>query len=132
MIGLVIATHSRLAEELLTAAEMIIGPSEAARTVSIMPEDGLDRIQEMIGTAVAEVGADGDGVIIMTDMFGGTPSNVSLSFLDPDRVEVVTGVNLPMVIKFFHSHDRLSLKELSALLKAYGQQAINIASDFLR
>ncbi len=132
MIGLVIATHSRLAHELLAAAEMIIGPCRNARAVAIMREHSLDDIQHEIGTAVEAVGRDGRGVVIMTDMFGGTPSNVSLTFLKPERVEVVTGVNLPMVIKFFNSHDRLGLKELCDMLKAYGQQSIVLASDFLR
>ncbi|RME34335.1 MAG: PTS sugar transporter subunit IIA, partial [Deltaproteobacteria bacterium] len=129
MIGLVVATHARLADELLAAAELIIGPLEGARAVAVLPEHGPDEIQERIRAAVEEVNRDKDGVVIMTDMFGGTPSNVSLSFLDPDHIEVVTGVNLPMVIKFFHSQESLSLKELAGLLKGYGQQAITVASE---
>jgi PTS system mannose-specific IIA component len=68
----------------------------------------------------------------MTDMFGGTPANIAISFLDPGRLEVLTGVNLPMVLKFFNSQGALSLVELAALLKAYGQQNITLASDFLQ
>jgi len=132
MIGLVVATHSRLAAELLNAAEMIIGPCLNARAVAILKEQGVEEIRSEIEAAVASVSADGDGVVIMTDMFGGTPSNVSLSFLEPGKVEIVTGVNLPMVIKFFNSQESLSLAELAALLKAYGQQSITLASDFLR
>jgi len=132
MIGLVVATHSRLAAELLKAAEMIIGPCPNARAVAILKEQGVEEIRSEIEVAVASVSADGNGVVIMTDMFGGTPSNVSLSFLEPGKVEIVTGVNLPMVIKFFNSQESLSLAELAALLKAYGQQSITLASDFLR
>lgn len=132
MVGLVVATHGRLADELLAAAEMIIGPLEGVRAVAVLPEHSPEQIQAMICTAVDEVGRDKDGVVIMTDMFGGTPSNVSLSFLEPGRLEVVTGVNLPMVIKFFHSHEKLSLAELAALIKGYGQQAITVASELLR
>jgi PTS system mannose-specific IIA component len=132
MIGLVIATHSRLSVELISAAEMIIGPCSNARSVSILQDHSVDQIRNDIEAAIAAVDVDGDGVVIMTDMFGGTPSNVSLSFLAPEKVEVVTGVNLPMVIKFFNSQGSLSLAELSVLLKAYGQQSITLASDFLR
>jgi PTS system mannose-specific IIA component len=68
----------------------------------------------------------------MTDMFGGTPANLSLSFLDPQRVEVLTGVNLPMVLKFFNTQEELALPELAAILKSYGQQSISLASEFLQ
>ena len=131
MIGLVIATHARLGEELVAAASMIIGPSSRVRAVSIQPGDGVEEIRTKLGKAMAEVNTEGDGVIVMTDMFGGTPSNISLAFLDSGKVEVLTGVNLPMVLKFFNAQDRLSLDELAALLKAYGQQGISQASDFL-
>ncbi len=132
MIGLVVATHSQLAAELIKAAEMIIGPCQNARAVGILREHGVDQIQADIEAAIVAVDADRDGVVIMTDMFGGTPSNISLSFLAPEKVEVITGVNLPMVIKFFNSQEQLSLTELADLLKAYGQQSITLASEFLR
>lgn len=132
MIGLVIATHSRLAEEFLKAAEMIIGPLRNVRAVCIQAEDNVEQIRTHVTAAMDEVGSDGEGVVIMTDMFGGTPANISLSFLDPTRIEVITGVNLPMVLKFFNTQEGLSLPDLALLLKSYGQQSISLASEFLQ
>jgi len=132
MIGLVIATHARLGEELINASEMIIGPTEKACAVCICMGDSVESIRERIKTAISEVGRDGEGVVIMTDMFGGTPSNISLSFLETERIEVLTGVNLPMVLKFFNSQDGLSLGELSGMLKAYGEQSISLPSELLK
>ena len=131
MIGLVVATHSKLAQEFLNAAEMIIGPAENVQAVCIRKEDSVEEIRQGILAAVEMVGKDGEGVLIMTDMFGGTPANISLSLLEPRRIEVLTGVNLPMVLKFFNSQEGLSLSELSVMLKAYGQQSISLASEFL-
>ena len=132
MIGLVIATHAHLGEEFLHAAEMIIGPTAQARAVSIDMGDSVDAIRAGIAAAINEVGQDGEGVIILTDMFGGTPSNISLAFLEQERVEVVTGVNLPMVLKFFNSGEGLSLEELAVLLKACGEQGIFLPSGLLK
>ncbi|PLX86022.1 MAG: PTS sugar transporter [Desulfuromonas sp.] len=131
MVGLVIATHSRLAEELIAASEMIIGPAQNARSVCITREDSVESIRLGISRAIEEVTEGREGVVIMTDMFGGTPANISLSFLEPQRVEVLTGVNLPMVLKFFNSQEGLSLGELASMLKAYGQQSISLASEIL-
>lgn len=132
MIGLVIATHARLGEELINASEMIIGPTDNARAVSIRMGDSVESIREQIKLAINDVGKDGDGVVIMTDMFGGTPSNISLSFLETEQIEVLTGVNLPMVLKFFNSQDGLALIELSGILKAYGEQSITLPSELLK
>jgi len=132
MIGLVVATHARLADEFVSACEMIIGPVQNARAVGIRREDSVEEIRTCLQQAVEAVGGDGEGVVIMTDMFGGTPANISLAFLDPSRVEVITGVNLPMVLKFFNSQEGLTLPELAGMLKAYGQQSISLASDFLQ
>jgi len=132
MIGLVVATHARLADELVAAAGMIIGPSDRVRAICIESGSSVDLLRKQLGEAISQVDVDGDGVIIMTDMFGGTPSNISLAFLAADRVEVVAGVNLPMVLKFFNCQERLGVAELAALLKAYGQQSISLASDFLK
>jgi PTS system mannose-specific IIA component len=132
MVGLVIATHSRLGEEFIRACEMIVGPLRNARAVGISKEDSVDHIRAGIFRAIEDVGGDGDGVIIMTDMFGGTPANIGLSFLEPLRIEVLTGVNLPMVLKFFNTQEGLSLAEFAAMLKAYGQQSISLASEFLQ
>jgi len=132
MIGLVVATHARLADELVAAAGMIIGPSERVRAICIESDSSVDELRRQMGQAIEQVDTDGDGVIIMTDMFGGTPSNISLAYLDPDRIEIVAGVNLPMVLKFFNSQEQLGVAELAALLKAYGQQSVTLASEYLK
>jgi len=130
MIGLVIATHANLGAEILLATEMIIGALSQARAVGIRKEDSVEEIRSAVAGAIDDV-SDNEGVIVMTDMFGGTPSNISLAFLEPDRVEVLTGVNLPMVLKFFNSQEGLSLAELALLLQSYGQQGITLPSQFL-
>lgn len=131
MIGLVIATHANLGSEILQATEMIIGTLTNARAVGIRKEDSVEDIRAAVAGAIEAVGGTDQGVIVMTDMFGGTPSNISLAFLEPDRVEVLTGVNLPMVLKFFNSQEGLTLGELAALLQSYGQQGITLPSQFL-
>lgn len=130
MIGLVLVTHAALAGELLAAADMIVGPFPLAEAVGIKPGEPVDLIRSGIEGALKKVG--GDGAIIMTDMFGGTPSNMSLSFLEENRVEVLTGVNLPMLIKFFSDRDKLGIAELAAQLKAVGRDSISVAGDYLR
>lgn len=132
MIGLVVATHGNLGSELLVSAQMIIGPVKNARAVSITRESSMEAIRDAISAAVAEVSQDGQGVVIVTDMFGGTPANVSMTFLKPQSVEVVTGVNLPMILKFFNSQETIPLGELAGILKSYGQQSIALASEYLR
>lgn len=131
MIGLVLVTHGRLAEEFRSALEHVVGPQKAIATISIGPDDDMDHRRQDILDAVAATD-DGNGVIILTDMFGGTPSNIGLSFLDPSCVEVLTGVNLPMVLKFFNSQEDLPLAQLALMLKAYGQQSISLASELLQ
>ncbi len=132
MIGLVVATHGNLGTELLLSAQMIIGPVRNARAVSITQESSMESIRDAIAAAIAEVVKDGHGVIIVTDMFGGTPANVSMTFLEPQEVEVLTGVNLPMLLKFFNSQENLALDELAGILKSYGQQSIALASEYLQ
>ena len=132
MIGLVVATHGNLGSELLMSAQMIIGPVINARAVSITHDSSMEAIRDAIAEAVAEVGTDNQGVIIVTDMFGGTPANVSMTFLEPQSVEVMTGVNLPMILKFFNSQETIGLDELAGILKSYGQQSIALASEYLQ
>jgi len=132
MIGLVVATHGNLGSELLLSAQMIIGPVINARSVSITHDSSMEAIRDAITESVTEVGKDGHGVIIVTDMFGGTPANVSMTFLEPQSVEVITGVNLPMILKFFNSQENLGLDELAGILKSYGQQSIALASEYLQ
>ena len=132
MIGLVTATHGNLGAELLVSVQMIIGPVCSAKAVGINQDNSMEDIRDAITAAVAEVGTDNNGVIIVTDMFGGTPANVSMTFLEPQSVEVLTGVNLPMLLKFFNSQESLDLDELAGILKSYGQQSIALASEYLQ
>ena len=132
MIGLVVATHGNLGGELLVSAQMILGPVRNAKAVSINQDSSMEDIRDAIAVAVSEVGADDKGVIIVTDMFGGTPANVSMTFLEPQAVEVLTGVNLPMLLKFFNSQESLGLDELAGIIKSYGQQSIALASEYLQ
>lgn len=130
MIGLLLVAHAGLARELLTAAEMIVGKIELAEAVGIGANDQVDANREAIAGAIEKVGRD--GVIIMTDMFGGTPSNMGLSFLEENRIEVLTGVNLPMVIKFFSDRNTYSVPELAERLKKCGCDGISVAGDYLK
>lgn len=130
MIGLVLVAHARLATELLKAAEMIVGAIPYAEALGIGPDDDGDSILSGITEALQRLSSN--GAIIMTDMFGGTPSNVSLSFLEENRIEVLSGVNLPMVIEFALRRERLEVSELAASLKDAGRESIAVAGDFLR
>ncbi|PLX77388.1 MAG: hypothetical protein C0614_09585 [Desulfuromonas sp.] len=132
MIGLVVATHGSLGRELLSSVQMIIGPVRNARAVAVGRDLGLEQVRDELGKAIDEVGGDGQGVIIATDMFGGTPANVGMTFLDAVKVDLLTGVNLPMLLKFFNSQENVPLAELVGILKAYGQQSIARADDFLQ
>jgi PTS system mannose-specific IIA component len=130
MIGLVVVAHAGLARELLQAGEMIVGTIPEAESVGISPNDQVEEIRDSIARAIAKV--DRDGVIVMTDMFGGTPSNMSLSFLKENRVEVLTGVNLPMIIKFAVEREKCGVGELAARLKGCGRESISVAGDYLK
>jgi len=130
MIGLVVVAHAKLASELINAAEMIVGPMDGAVAVEIKPDDSVDTIRGALSSAMASVAAD--GIIIMTDMFGGTPSNMSLSFLEDNRVEVLTGVNLPMLIKFASDRNRLQVAELAAQIRDCGRDGVAVAGDYLK
>ncbi len=131
MVGLVVATHGRLAEELLRTAEGIVGPLELCEAVSVQADVSMEDARARLGEAVRRVDA-GDGVLVLTDMFGGTPANLALTFLD-EKVEVVTGVNLPMVVKLATARGGgLTLRAVAELLTAYGQKNITLASDLLR
>ncbi|MRR55391.1 MAG: PTS sugar transporter subunit IIA [Deltaproteobacteria bacterium] len=130
MIGLVLVAHAGLAMELLNAAEMIVGRLEKAEAIGITAKDSVEQIRDSVSGAIEKV--SGAGVIIMTDMFGGTPSNMSISFLKDNEVEVITGVNLPMVIKFASDRDKLGVEELAATLKKCGLESISVAGDYLK
>lgn len=130
MTGLVLVTHAGLAGALKSSAEMIVGEIEAFAMVEVAPGEQADGIMNRVVTAVESVSAD--GAIIMTDLFGGTPSNMAMSFLKEGRIEVVTGVNLPMVIEFCSKRNRLPVAELAVVLQKSGREAIIIAGEFLK
>lgn len=130
MIGLVVVAHAGVARELLAAAEMIVGKLDLAETVCIEPKASAAEMMASIKDAVAKV--SGEGAIVMTDMFGGTPSNMSLSFLEEGRVEVLTGVNLPMLIRFTQERERSNVAELALKLQESGREGIAVAGDYLK
>jgi PTS system mannose-specific IIA component len=130
MIGLVLVTHAGLAGALVASAEMIVGPIEACASVEVAPGEKADGIMARVVSAVESVSAD--GAIIMTDLFGGTPSNMAMSFLKEGRVEVLTGVNLPMIIEFCSKRERLPLAELAVELQRCGREGVIIAGEFLK
>ncbi|MFW6324417.1 MAG: PTS sugar transporter subunit IIA [Desulfovibrionales bacterium] len=130
MVGVVLVTHAKFGEELLKSAEMILGPQSHCKSISIEVSTAMEGMIESIRSAVQEAD-QGDGVIILTDMFGGSPSNLSLSFLSSGNVEVVTGMNLPMILKILGSRD-LSIKKLAAEAKTAGKNGIIVAGELLR
>jgi PTS system mannose-specific IIA component len=130
MIGGLIVTHGRLAIELLNAAEMIVGEIHHMTAVSLGWHDDVGMATNMIEKALERVTRP-DGVLILTDMFGGTPTNIASTFLDHDKVEVVTGVNLPMVIKFAQMGEGQTLAVAAKTVKEQGQSSIYIASELL-
>jgi len=130
MIGTLIVTHGRLAIELLNAAEAIVGEVHNVAAVSIGWHDDVDIATTMIEKAIARVDS-GNGVLILTDMFGGTPTNIASTFLDEGEVEIVTGVNLPMLIKVTQLTSEIGLAEAARSVRENGQSNIYIASDLL-
>jgi PTS system mannose-specific IIA component len=130
MIGLVLVTHAGLASALKLSAEMIVGSIENCTTVEVAPDERADDIMARVVAAVEEV--QSGGAIIMTDLFGGTPSNMAMSFLKEGCIEVVTGVNLPMLIEFCSRRERMAVAELAANLHRTGREGIIIAGEFLK
>lgn len=130
MIGAVIVTHGQLANELVSAAEMIVGEIHHIQAVSIGWHDDVDVARQEIERAIERM-ETGNGVLLLTDMFGGTPTNIAASFLGQAMVEIVTGVNLPMVIKVATQEKDAALAELARRVCDEGQQQIHLASDIL-
>ena len=130
MIGVVLVTHGRLAQEFIGALEHVVGPQENMAAVCIGPDDDMERRRREIVESVAEVDG-GRGVVLLTDMFGGTPSNLAISVLDQGRVEVVAGVNLPMLIKLASLRGEESLATVIAEAQRAGRKYINVASQLL-
>jgi PTS system mannose-specific IIA component len=129
-VGVVIVAHHRLGDEFLKALRLIIPDAPEFHAVAIVPGQSVEEMKEAIGDALEAADA-GQGVLVLTDMFGGTPSNISLTFLDDRRVEVVTGLNLPMLIKLATMAEAKPLEELAAFVRDYGQRNIRVASEFL-
>ena len=130
MIGVVVITHGQLATELVHAAETIVGDLPNFTAVSIGWHEDVQDAREAIAGAIARVTQPG-GVVLVTDMFGGTPSNLGITFLEQDKVEIVTGVNLPMLIKAASLKDATSLTDVARTLREHGKNAIWVASDLL-
>lgn len=131
MVGLLIIAHCRLAKELLEAAEFILGSIEAVDVVLIDTSEDSDSLRDLIEKKIESLDR-GKGVLVLTDMFGGTPSNLALSFLQHDAVEVVTGVNLPMVIAVAQNRGTQSLAQIADIAKNAGFRSISLASELLK
>ncbi len=127
MIGLVIVTHGRLAEEFVSATEHVVGPQSRMKAVSIGPDDDMEKRRADILSAARDVDGGG-GVIILTDMFGGTPSNLAISVMEKAKAEVIAGVNLPMLIKLASIRAEGDLKSVVAAAHDAGRKYINVAS----
>ena len=130
MIGLVIVTHGRLAQEFISAMEHVVGPQIAVEAICIGPDDDMERRRQDILAACGRV-EQGQGVVLLTDMFGGTPSNRAISVMDQTRAEVIAGLNLPMLIKLASVRGRVSLEEAVAAAQEAGRKYISVASYVL-
>ena len=131
MIGVVLVTHGRLAAEFIAALEHVVGPQRNMRGVCIGPDDDMEQRRKDILDAVAEVD-EGEGTVLLTDMFGGTPSNLAISVMNSAKVEVIAGVNLPMLIKLASARTGNSLSAAANAAQQAGRQYINIASGLLK
>lgn len=132
MIGVLVVTHCRLGDALLEAAEFILGERpEAMAAVSIDLNENADKLRNKLSAAIKKLKSD-DGILILTDMFGGTPANLSYSFLEEGRIEVISGVNLPILIRAASARKNLELSELAANLEAFGKKSISMASGILK
>lgn len=130
MIGVIVMTHGNLGKELIRAAELIKGEMKGVLPVSVDATKGVEDLKKEITTALRKADS-GEGVLILTDLFGGTPSNISLSFLKKNKVEVVTGVNLPMLLKVPNARDEMKLSEFADTIAEYGKKNIYLASAIL-
>ena len=129
-VGVLIVAHYRLGQEMLQALRLIVPDSPPFHAVGIEPRQSVEEMRSAIAEAL-KAADTGDGVLILTDMFGGTPSNISLSFLEEHRIEVVTGINLPMLIKLATLNEDKPVEELATFVKEYGRRNISVASELL-
>lgn len=130
MLGMLVVTHGRLAEDLVKAVQTIVGPVEGLAAVSIGWNDEVDDATRMIEEAIGRVDS-GQGVLVLTDMFGGTPTNLGLALHERGKIEIVTGVNLPMLVKFANLREEMPIQEAAAIIAEQGREAIHVASHVL-
>ena len=130
MIGLVLVTHGALATEFVVAMEHVVGPQQQIETICIGPEDDMEMRRADIANAVARVN-DGSGVILLTDLFGGTPSNLAISLLKAGEIEVSAGINLPMLIRLESARKGMDVRQAVAAAREAGQKYISVASELL-
>ena len=130
LLGMVLVTHGRLAEEMVTAMEHVVGPQRAVATVCIGPNDNMEVRRGEIAEAIQRVD-EGRGVVILTDLFGGTPSNLAISLLESGRTEVIAGVNLPMLIRLDGARKTMDVKGAVAAAREAGRKYISVASEVL-
>lgn len=130
MIGLILVSHRNLAQEMKAVMEHVVGAQENVESVGIFPNDDMEQRRSEIQEKIAKVNT-GDGVIVLTDMFGGTPSNLAISMMTQDKVEVLAGMNLPMLIKLAQVRSTLPLKEAVISAQDAGKKYINVASALL-
>lgn len=130
MIGMILVTHGKLAEEFVHAMEHVVGKQDAVATVCIGPNDDMEKRRLEIASAIEEVD-QGQGVVILTDLFGGTPSNLAISLLEAGRVEVIAGINLPMLIRLSGTRKTCPIKEAVTAARDAGRTYITVASEFL-
>ncbi len=130
MIGLILVTHGALADQFVVAMEHVVGPQKYIKTVCIGPRDDMDNHRKQIASSIKDVDT-GSGVIILTDLFGGTPSNLAISLLDPGNVEVIAGINLPMLIRLESARKTMGVREAVAAAREAGRKYISVASEVL-
>ena len=130
MIGMILVTHGNLADEFVNAMEHVVGKQDAVETVCIGPSDDMEERRSDIADAIAKVDS-GSGVVVLTDLFGGTPSNLAISLMEAGKVEVIAGINLPMLVRLACARAKLDLAETVSSARDAGQNYITIASEFL-
>ena len=130
MIGLVLVTHGRLASEFIVAMEHVVGPQKQIEGICIGPEDDMEERRSQIAEAIRSVD-QGDGVIMLTDLFGGTPSNLAISLMKSDKIEVIAGVNLPMLIRLDGARKTMDVRAAVAAAREAGRKYISVASEIL-
>lgn len=131
MIGIIIVTHHSLAKNLKETAEQIVGPLPEIESFSISEQDDVEKVKKSLAAVINTMKKNGLKVMILTDMFGGTPSNISFSFFEPEKVEIISGVNLPMILKLATERQKQSLSELTMYITEYGRKNIFSAIEFL-